>query len=944
MTSADASRLLDLPANATPPQIEARFREARSALEEKIAKALTPGLQERYRASLAELTTAFEILILEAEKNSLPGLSHVQLTSVGSPSGAPKLPPIPSLPPMPVPASPAPSLPPMPAVAAPTAPASPPLAPVAKKSSRGLFAAIAVIVVVALAAGGWWWKQDNEKKAELARLEAGARQQAELARQKAEGEEKERLAAVEREQQAKLFAELRSRLTAINSAFDSVMRGRLAAEGELKDLSARLEGLASEGKSDSPAARLLTARRDVQQAFVAWLNANVPNHPARAARPKAEAAVSGRAADAANLIEAYAKALDQLKADIAAAKSSQAISGPLSLTSNLDETSWHAVDAYGVERSGAAPAKVDDFAFGRATVVFSRAGWPDLTRTVDVSPTQTTLAAEFPIGSLRIESAPAGALVKRGNEELGKTPLDFPQIAPGDIAVSLTQKGFKPAKLSGRIEPGKPLRLAATLEEQKIIDGETALQAALENLPLIADPEARNAAASGFVYRQARERSPATDAAIRAILDIQFAAARDIPDPKTRLTALLFSISIVAHHDFKASEAWADEAVKAATQLSPAAGKAAGVTYMANYLRIHPAQCARLLQVISPWYTNEDWTELATLAGLQRELGNEAEARQLIARAQGEYRNDTIKTFADQGAARRPLLPLRHALVIGDLATAQAMLRRLGGQPIEFSDAIDLIGEFMRLGDFETIREVAQRVDAASQHYLHTTMVIQAFANGNAPYAERYAAGLKDTAEKPFRSDAYQQLAEQYLNFGRRREAVAALANVANFTITDYSDTRVATVISLAGAGEMERARQLAAKIPIAFTKEKAGLLMNAAPMFVALDNRDAFEKAMRYIPTDYPTQKSSILLQCVTALCRQGRIDEADKFQAQIMEPLWSRIASQVLTLARVRAAGDEKGAALLEAAQPGAERAALLQALYQRDFERQRFGAEKL
>ena len=59
MSPADAAKLLDLPADATPEQLEARFLDLRRKLEDKIAKAPTPGLQAKYRGSLAVITAAF---------------------------------------------------------------------------------------------------------------------------------------------------------------------------------------------------------------------------------------------------------------------------------------------------------------------------------------------------------------------------------------------------------------------------------------------------------------------------------------------------------------------------------------------------------------------------------------------------------------------------------------------------------------------------------------------------------------------------------------------------------------------------------------------------------------------------------------------------------------------------------------------------------------------
>ena len=84
MTPAEAAKLLDLPAGSAPEQIEARFTDLRNKLEDRIAKAPTPGLREKYRASLEQVTAAFETLTLAAEVSDLPSLRR---TSVAAPSG-----------------------------------------------------------------------------------------------------------------------------------------------------------------------------------------------------------------------------------------------------------------------------------------------------------------------------------------------------------------------------------------------------------------------------------------------------------------------------------------------------------------------------------------------------------------------------------------------------------------------------------------------------------------------------------------------------------------------------------------------------------------------------------------------------------------------------------------------------------------------------------------
>ena len=74
MTTQEAARLLSVSPTATAEKLEARYRELERKLQEQIERAPTLGLQARYRASLAEVTTAFETLVLASQSAELPGL------------------------------------------------------------------------------------------------------------------------------------------------------------------------------------------------------------------------------------------------------------------------------------------------------------------------------------------------------------------------------------------------------------------------------------------------------------------------------------------------------------------------------------------------------------------------------------------------------------------------------------------------------------------------------------------------------------------------------------------------------------------------------------------------------------------------------------------------------------------------------------------------------
>lgn len=72
MTPADAAKLLDLPADASPEQLEARFLELRAKLESRIASAPTSGLKEKYREALARAGEACDTLLNSSPSDLLP--------------------------------------------------------------------------------------------------------------------------------------------------------------------------------------------------------------------------------------------------------------------------------------------------------------------------------------------------------------------------------------------------------------------------------------------------------------------------------------------------------------------------------------------------------------------------------------------------------------------------------------------------------------------------------------------------------------------------------------------------------------------------------------------------------------------------------------------------------------------------------------------------------
>lgn len=93
--------------------------------------------------------------------------------------------------------------------------------------------------------------------------------------------------------------------------------------------------------------------------------------------------------------------------------------------------------AAGSPREGAGNQPISAVLPGKYTVIATLEGWPEARAETTVQTGQTsTLTLNFPSGSLRLESVPAGAEVKLGARELGKTPLTLAQLPVGETTLT----------------------------------------------------------------------------------------------------------------------------------------------------------------------------------------------------------------------------------------------------------------------------------------------------------------------------------------------------------------------------------------------------------------------------------------------------------------------------------------------------------------------------
>lgn len=295
MTPAEAARILELSPDATPDQIEAKYQALRTQLEDRTAKAPTPGLRAKYRESLDELTAAFETLTLAADSSALPVLNREQgagrkekggntETGGGRPEtgGAAPVGGVPS-------------------------PREPSRSP-AKKSSKE-FIVVALLAVAVLGAGGWWVVKTRAEKAEQARIAAEAKAEADrkAAAEKAEAERVDKLQVSLRAE----VAELRARWEIFERAERDAERAATEARSELRSL------------RDAPAGRQreLELRAEATADYAQWLTDHLVRHPARTLRARVEELVSARAVDEASpLVEQLKAGMATLESEIRAAQ------------------------------------------------------------------------------------------------------------------------------------------------------------------------------------------------------------------------------------------------------------------------------------------------------------------------------------------------------------------------------------------------------------------------------------------------------------------------------------------------------------------------------------------------------------------------------------------------------------------------------------------------
>jgi chemotaxis protein histidine kinase CheA len=451
MTPLDAAKLLELPTDATPEQLEARFLELRTRLEDKIAKAPTPGLKAKYRESLEQVTAAFEALTLAADSSALPVLRKSAVAGVADPGiGNGKSPGS---------ATPA------------TAPQSAVRTPQSGRKSSKEFLVVALIAVAVLAAGGWFVMKTRAEKAEQVRLEAEAKTAAETkvaaekaeqarlaeaariateqaraeaeAKRQAEEAEKTRLAAEEKarqEKQVQQAATLRAALAEFKILWDATEQEARATERRVAELRSEARALGT----STPDARRVQAELAAHLMFSEWLNSQLLRHPARVARAQAEELLSARQLDeAAAALQKAVEGQRQFEHAIAATRTSLlTITGSFKLVVP-DEAAWELVDAYGQKFTGRGPATLTDRPIGEVQIRVTHGTFPPREHKGRVRADEPAVFAfEFAAPKIKLQSHPAGAnILINGKLTSDKTPAVITMAGPGTAKIELNLPG-----------------------------------------------------------------------------------------------------------------------------------------------------------------------------------------------------------------------------------------------------------------------------------------------------------------------------------------------------------------------------------------------------------------------------------------------------------------------------------------------------------------------
>jgi hypothetical protein len=439
MTVTAAAQILELPPDSAPEQIESRFLELRAKLEDRIAKAPTPGLKAKYRESLDEITQAFETLTLAADASHLPMAKRKE-------TGAPETGDRGKNADRNLEAG----------ERIPAAVSANRKSRIENRKSSKEFAIVALLALALLGGGAWWVMKVRAEKAEAARI--AAEQKAEQDRQAAAAQaERERLAEekrrheaeaaaaaqAERERIERKAADIRVALAELGLLWQAGSRELQEAERRLGDLKSELRSLREPSAADT---RRLNALVAAHQRHVDWLRDFLAEHPGRRLQVRTEQLLAARQFDdAAAELEKLQRATADFREQLSLARKrvEAELYGEVAIKVADTVDRWSLVDVFGRRFDGVENTLLSEVAAGRATLTMHRAGWNEQTTAVDVKANARVEAvAAVQAGALSVASVPTNAEVWQQGRRIGQTPFKLENVQPGKWQFVLRAPGF----------------------------------------------------------------------------------------------------------------------------------------------------------------------------------------------------------------------------------------------------------------------------------------------------------------------------------------------------------------------------------------------------------------------------------------------------------------------------------------------------------------------
>lgn len=490
----EAYDILGLNPDSSEAERHDSFRRLQGKFEEKLGRAPTPGLKEKYRLSLLKLEEAIEVVELSADGGDLPLLrpdyEESGVEDVSSESSSPA-----------TPAADKTSK----VEGVESAPTQQRTQKVASAGSsaggqrKEILVAVLVVLLLIAAGAGWWFGYEAPRRVECARLV-----------EKAENlEEKGKLdQAVEVFEQALVvksgFKEARDGLDRVQGELERIESGRLRdQERQAADQAREVDRLLVAARMDQSQEKWVDALAGYQKASridpenvesseaVARLE-KLLEHARGSVVVKTEPGgatvrLGGRGEDitpanyedlklGSYTVEVEKTGYDLVKKDALVRKDQTTVLGPLRLSrsegallikSDPEGMSYRVTrvrsdvrsDKEFEDRSGETPAVEADLPTGEYQVVMARSGWPDYRRNVKVGrDKKEKVSTRFAQGSIVLESDPSGAEVKALNGKvLGKTP--YRTVAPtGNHTLVLSLPNYEQKKISLSVKADEQTR------------------------------------------------------------------------------------------------------------------------------------------------------------------------------------------------------------------------------------------------------------------------------------------------------------------------------------------------------------------------------------------------------------------------------------------------------------------------------------------------------